>query len=92
MPTTPNNPRLSFEDSVEDGQRQLVMVKNGHRYVFRCAVGREADMLAQLGELIQNHGPDAGEGTLDWFDAALISHQIGQRMSDTANRTLRKAS
>ena len=95
MATTPDNPRLTFEDRVHDGLRELVLVKHGQRYVFRCAVGREAEMLAQLGALIRDHGPEGladGAGSLDWFDAAVISHQIGRRLADPMHRPMRKAS
>jgi len=120
MAPKPDNARPTFEDRIEGGQRELVMVKNGHRYVFRCAVGREADMLAQLGDMIRARkiadagpspddpanaefaggetsggnasGGDASGAGLDWFDAAVISHQIGRHLADRVNRITKKAS
>ena len=56
-------------------QQELVLVKNGQRYVFRCTPGHESQMLVQLADMVRD--PD---NELDWFDAAVLSHQMGQRM------------
>ncbi len=56
--------------------RQLVLVKDGQRYVFRYAAGEENVVLERLIELVRDDSSD-----LDWFDAAVLSHQMGQRMS-----------
>ncbi|MEX2213922.1 MAG: hypothetical protein WD768_07330 [Phycisphaeraceae bacterium] len=69
----------------EDGRRQLVLVKNGHRYVFRYAIGEETKVLAGLVEMARDPHSE-----LDWFDAAVLSHQLGQRMSEQLDR-LRRA-
>jgi len=66
-------------------QRALVLHKNGQRFVFRCPVGRESDLLNQLAALVT----DPGSG-LDWFDAAVLSHQMGQQMGQRLEQ-LRKA-
>jgi len=54
----------------------LALVKNGKRYVFRCPPGAEADVLNQIACMI----PDP-ENDLTWFDAAVLSHQLGERMN-----------
>jgi len=64
-----------------DGQtptdpNQLTLVKNGQRYVFRCEPGQEPELLEQLAELAKN--PDS---EIDWFDAAVLSHQVGVRLN-----------
>ncbi len=69
----------------EEGRRQLVLVKNGHRYVFRYERGEETKVLAGLVEMARDPKSD-----LDWFDAAVLSHQLGQRMSEQLER-LRRA-
>ncbi len=69
----------------EEGRRQLVLVKNGHRYVFRYERGEETKVLAGLVEMARDP-----KSELDWFDAAVLSHQLGQRMSEQLER-LRRA-
>jgi hypothetical protein len=57
-------------------QRCLSMVKGRHRYVFRYAEGCESELLASFVSLA-NH-PDS---EFDWFDAAVLSYQMGQQLS-----------
>ncbi len=57
-----------------DGQQQLVLVKNGQRYVFRYAPGDETGLLESLIEMARDPQSD-----LTWFDAAMLSHQMGQQ-------------
>lgn len=73
----------SLVDSNE--RRQLVLVKNGHRYVFRYERGEETKVLAGLVDMARDP-----KSELDWFDAAVLSHQLGQRMSEQLDR-LRRA-
>jgi len=61
----------------DEAARQLVLVKNGQRYVFRYRKGDETQMLAHLVDLAQDDGSD-----LDWFDAAVLSHQMGRRLGE----------
>ena len=71
------------DDSIVDGDgahdqvRQIVLVKKGRRYVFRYELGEETKLLHHLVGLVQK-----GEGELDWFDAALLSHQMGRRLGN----------
>lgn len=70
--------RFAAEESpaeVDQPQRELVLVKNGQRFVFRCAAGGEAALLQQLGDLVRDPNVD-----LTWFDAAVLSHQVGQEL------------
>ncbi|MFW6032149.1 MAG: hypothetical protein ACOCTI_02085, partial [Phycisphaeraceae bacterium] len=57
------------------GARDMVLVKGEHRYVFRSQPGEEAAMLARLRDLADN--PDVD---LSWFDAAVLSHQLGEQI------------
>lgn len=57
------------------GQRQLVLNKKGHRYIFRYSVGQEATFLKGIQALAMSKDSD-----LNWFDAAVLSHQMGQRL------------
>lgn len=58
------------------GENQLALTKNGKRYVFDCAPGQEAQTLNEIAELVTRNNSD-----LTWFDAAVLSHQLGERMS-----------
>jgi len=66
--------------------RQLVLVKGGHRFVFRYEQGSEPEVLTQMLELARD--PDSD---FDTFDAAVLSHQMGQQMGEQFRR-LDKAS
>ena len=65
------------EQTAQDGCRELVLVKQGQRYVFRCAHGQEPQLLDQLIDMARD--PASG---IEWFDAAMLSHQLGTRMVD----------
>ncbi len=58
------------------GEHELALVKNGKRYVFNCAPGHEAQTLNEIAEMVTRAQSD-----LTWFDAAVLSHQLGERMS-----------
>ncbi len=55
---------------------ELVLVKRGQRHVFRYDAGQEQGMLQSLVDMARD--PDSG---LDWFDVAVLSHQLGQKLS-----------
>ncbi len=55
--------------------RQLSLVKGQHRYVFRYPAGREADIISAFAELASDSEQD-----FDWFDAAVLSYQMGRRL------------
>jgi len=58
-----------------DLRRELVLVKDGHRYLFTYEPGEESSVLSGIIKLV--HDPDSD---LNWFDAAVLSHQMGLRM------------
>jgi len=62
------------------GEHQCALVKNGKRYVFDCAPGHEAQTLNEIAEMVTRSDSD-----LTWFDAAVLSHQLGERMSKRLN-------
>lgn len=62
------------------GEDELALVKNGRRYVFSCRPGGEADLLNQVAAMVSDEGND-----LTWFDAAVLSHQVGERMQRRLN-------
>ncbi len=55
--------------------KQLSLVKGDHRYVFRYQVGREADVIDSFGQMATD-----SECEFDWFDAAVLSYQMGRRL------------
>ncbi len=73
-------------DQPNTNARQLVLVKNGERFIFRFEPGGEADVLERMLELAKD--PDS---TFDTFDAAVLSHQMGVHLSDQLKH-LHKAS
>jgi len=56
---------------------ELVLVKAGERFVFPCPPGGEAELLTRLRKLVTDPA-----SRLNWFDAAVVSHAMGQRMSE----------
>jgi len=84
MPVDDNNDRwrdLPTGDPPQAEMHRLVLVKHGQQYVFQYAPGDESRMLAGLVKLV--HDPDSD---LDWFDAAVLSHQIGLRIGQQMQR------
>ncbi len=65
-----------FSPCTED-ERQLVLVKKAQRWVFRYRPGEETAVLESLARSARDPQTD-----LDWFDAAVLSHQMGDRMSN----------
>ena len=56
--------------------RQLTLVKKGHYFLFRYKTGEEACVLQALIEKAQDPASD-----INWFDAAVLSHQMGHRIA-----------
>ncbi len=66
-------PRLEEGGSPDE----LVLLKARKRFVFPCPPGGEANLLARLRGMVNDPSCE-----LNWFDAAVVSHAMGQRMSD----------
>jgi len=56
--------------------KQISLVKGGHTFVFRYCAGQESGVLEALAELVKSRSLP-----FDWFDAAVLSHQLGQHLS-----------
>ena len=64
-----------------DPTRQLELVKDGHRYLFRYCAGEESGVIDDLVSLAKDpHSP------LSMYDAAVLTHQLGQRMGQQIQR------
>jgi hypothetical protein len=55
--------------------RQLSLVKGAERFVFRYQPGQEPDVIDAFASLADNQ-----ESEFDWFDAAVLSYQMGRRL------------
>lgn len=73
--------------SPAQGACELVLAKKGHRFVFRYNPGDEPRLLQTLLEMA--HDPRSG---LEWFDVALLTHQMGQRLGDELDHLLNQGS
>lgn len=56
--------------------RTLSLVKGQHRFSFRYEPGEEPAVLDALVDMV--HSRDL---PFDWFDAAVLSHQLGQHLA-----------
>jgi hypothetical protein len=56
--------------------KTLSLVKGRHHFYFRYEIGRESAVLDALVEMVNRR-----EVSFDWFDAAVLSHQLGQHLS-----------
>jgi hypothetical protein len=59
----------------------VTLVKGSHRWTFTCETGEESALLKRLSELASD-----GDVPFDWFDAALVSHQLSKRLRPGINR------
>lgn len=55
--------------------RQLSLVKGEERFVFRYQAGQEADVIDAFASMAGDN-----ESRFDWFDAAVLSYQMGRRL------------
>lgn len=55
--------------------RQLSLVKGEERFIFRYQSGQESDVIDAFASLAGDRS-----STFDWFDAAVLSYQMGRRL------------
>jgi hypothetical protein len=65
-------------------RRQLTLIKKGHHYLFRYRPGDETLLIQTLIDKAQD--PHCA---LDWFDAAVLSHQMGHRRASEMQELLK---
>ena len=53
----------------------VTLSKGQHRWTFSCHPGEEQSLLMRLAELAKSE-----DVPFDWFDAALVSHQLRNRL------------
>ena len=74
---TPYRPDPAHAPRLEPGDGDsLILVKADQRHVFACPPGGEAALLDRLSTLVADPA-----NNLTWFDAAVISHEVGRRMA-----------
>lgn len=56
--------------------RTLSLVKGKQQFCFRYEVGQEVKVLDALVDLVHRR-----ELSFDWFDAAVLSHQLGRHLA-----------
>jgi len=56
--------------------KTLSLVKGHHHFFFRYQPGDEGKVLDSLVDLVNRR-----ELPFDWFDAAVLSHQLGQHLT-----------
>ena len=64
--------------------RQLTLLKSSERFVFRYEVGDEAVVIDALASLASDRG-----SKFDWFDAAVLSYQMGRRLETELDEVAR---
>lgn len=57
----------------EESQRTLTLVKGDEHYMFRYREGEESRVISALVALAGDSRSD-----FDWYDAAVLSYQLGQ--------------
>jgi hypothetical protein len=63
-------------ETQEQAVKTLSLVKGNEHFCFRYEIGQEAKVLDALIDLVNRR--DVG---FDWFDAAVLSHQLGQHLA-----------
>ena len=56
--------------------RTLSLTKQDQQFVVRYEVGQEVKVLDELIDMVQRQ-----DRQLDWFDAAVLSHQLGRHLA-----------
>lgn len=67
--------------------RQISLVKGSHRYVFRYTPGNEPEIIDSFINLA-----DDVDNEFDWFDAAVLSYQMGKHMHQRVDEMIEQQS
>jgi hypothetical protein len=69
-------PAPSPSSAARPAKRTLSLVKGREHFCFRYEIGSEAKVLDALVDMVHRR-----EVAFDWFDAAVLSHQLGQHLA-----------
>jgi len=72
-------------ETTQKEMRTLSLMKGRHHFCFRYETGQEAQTLEAMLAMVRK-----GDLVFDWFDAAVLSHQMGQHLAKDLNRLLPK--
>ena len=64
------------QQQAADGMKQLSLTKGKDHFCFRYETGQEARVLDALVDMVNR-----ADVAFDWFDAAVLSHQLGQHLA-----------
>lgn len=57
-------------------RRLVTLTKQEHRFIFEYEAGDELKLLDTLVEMVKRKDP-----AFDWFDAAVVAHQVGEKIA-----------
>ena len=72
-------------ETTQPATRTLSLMKGREHFCFRYEVGQEAQVLHAMIDMVHNR-----ELCFDWFDAAVLSHQLGQHLAKELQALLPK--
>jgi len=64
--------------------RQLSLVKGDERFIFRYQAGQEAEVIDAFASMAADKASQ-----FDWFDAAVLSYQMGRRLETELDQVAR---
>ena len=76
MQQQPGQQQTGKDDAAKSATKTLSLVKGNQQFCFRYQVGEEAKVLESLIDMVNRR-----ELPFDWFDAAVLSHQLGQHLA-----------
>ena len=65
--------------------KTLSLMKGQQHFCFRYEVGQESKVLDALVEMVNRR-----DLSFDWFDAAVLSHQLGEQLAKELKTFLKK--
>lgn len=72
-------------EATQPAMRTLSLMKGREQFCFRYEVGHEAQVLHAMIDMVHDR-----ELCFDWFDAAVLSHQLGQHLAKELQALLPK--
>jgi hypothetical protein len=66
---------MPHDTPAPNAEKQLTLVKEDQRWLFRYRPGEEARLLQTLADAAKDPSVN-----FDWFDAAVLCHQLGHRL------------
>ena len=76
-------PSPDHQNAPEPQVQQLVLQKRDQKWVFRYLPGNETDALHSIASTASDPTKD-----FDWFDAAVLSHQMGGEMHNQLKKLM----